>query len=95
MRSMDIELIVRVNGQFLSVGYAMKVPEQFEQTFEPLCTCDDALIAYATGDKLAGSQEVNIIMKTRDDAADVIAKALAELLVNAMKKHDSHNGYKA
>jgi hypothetical protein len=88
---MDINVNVRINGHYFSVAAGVKIPEQYEKCFQPLKTCDEPLMAMVTGEKLSGVE----VMRTREDAADVISKELAKILVDEMKKHDTHNGYKS
>jgi len=89
---MDIEITVRVNGRYISVGAGIKVPELYESCFEPMRVCDEPLMALVTGDILHDKAE--IVMKTREDAAEILAKELSSFLVDAMKKNDTYNGYK-
>jgi hypothetical protein len=42
----------------------------------------------------ATTQEAKIVIKTREDAAEVLADEIAQLIVREMKKNDTHNGYK-
>lgn len=90
---MKITLCVDINGQFYHGRSARQIPELVRQCFEPLKTCDDPTLAYVTGETLAGSQEAAIVIQTREDAAEILAKELAEMIVSAMKKNDTHNGY--
>ena len=89
---MKISLQVSVNGMHWSGGAGIDVPELFRECFAPMRVCDDALLAVATGDVM--QKEAEIIMKTREDAADILAKELSRLIVDAMRKNDTYNGYK-
>lgn len=90
---MKIQLRVDVTGMWGQWHAVVEVPELYQQAFEPLKTCDDALVAMATGDILE-SEELNIVMKTREDAAEILARELAAMIVSAMKRNDTHNGYR-
>jgi len=90
---MELRLRVEVNGMYFSGGAIAEVTEQQLQCFEPLKTNDDPMMCIADGGVMASSEAVNIVMRTRKDAADVIAKELAALIVHEMKKNDTHNGY--
>lgn len=90
---MKLSLRVNVNGMYWNGGACIEVPEMFRQCFEPMKTCDEPMVAMATGDMLAGCEKQRVVMKTREDAAEVLAKELAHLIVSEMQKHDTHNGY--
>ena len=89
-----MDLNVRVTGRH-GEWFAVKAisEELVERTFAPLKTCDDPVVAMATGDTMAGSEAVDIVMRTRKDAADILARELSLVIVSAMKKDDTHNGY--
>ena len=88
---MKLMLRIDVDGMHWNGGVIREIPEMFERCFAPLKTCDEPIIAYATGDVM--EREAKIIMKTREDAAEVLAKEISEMLVMEMKKNDTHNGY--
>jgi len=89
-----MDLKVRLTGRYGEWFAGKTIPEElFERTFAPLKTCDDSICAMATGDLIAGSREVAFVMKTRKDAADILAKELSLIIVEAMKQNDTHNGY--
>jgi hypothetical protein len=91
---MRLSLDVRVNGQYLQeIGARIDVPELYQECFEPIDKCDDRFMA-AIAPQGATNEAAKIVMKTREDAADILAKELAYLIVNEMKKHDTTNGYK-
>ena len=90
---MRIELKVLVDGIHWSGGASVEIPEIFRKTFEPLKLCDDPMIAYITGDIVNNSMPAKTIMKTRDDAAQILAKELTRLIVAEMQKNDTQNGY--
>ena len=92
---MKLRLRLDVEGMYFNGGAVVEVPELVRQEFEPLNTCDDKMFCAAVGDSLAGSYEVKVKMKAREDAAKILADALARMIVNEMKKNDTHNGYKS
>lgn len=85
--------MARVNGMYFHYEAGIEVPDVQRQCFEPLKTNDEPWACVADGGMMAHSGSVNIVMKTREDAADVIAKELAKMIVSSMKKNDTHNGY--
>jgi len=88
---MRINLSIRVDGQYLQpIGAGIDIPELYTPCFEPLKSGDDSFISRLAGD--ASNREARIIMKTREDAANILAKELAALIVNEMKRHDTYNG---
>jgi hypothetical protein len=91
---MEIELRVYISGQFESWGAAVKVPELYRETFDPLKTCDDPILACATGEFMENSDVLKLYRRAREDAAKILADELTKLIVSAMRKDDTHNGYK-
>ncbi len=71
----------------------MDVPELFTKCFEPTRSGDVPLIS-ALAEEVT-IHEAKIIMKTREDAAEVLAKQLSKMIVSEMKKNDTHNGYES
>lgn len=91
---MRIQLRVDVNGMFWTGGAIVEVPELFRECFEPVKTCDEPLVAYAVGEMANDSPEAKRILKTRADAAKILAENLTQMILSEMKKSDTHNGYK-
>ena len=89
---MDITLCVHIDGQIESVSMCKNLDEMQGQCFAPLNTSDDRLLGALAYD--ATEMEAKIITKTREDAAEIIAKELSVLIVREMRKNDTHNGYK-
>lgn len=88
---MNITLCVHLSGQNPTVSHCKNLDEVQRKCFAPLKTSDDRLLgALAHEDTEA---DARIIIKTRKDAAEIIAKELSILIVNEMKKNDTHNGY--
>jgi len=90
---MQLSITVSVYGRYARVSASMEIPELIQREFAPCKSCDDPLVAMATGE--VSNEVVQIVMKTRKDAADILAKELSEMIVNEMKKHDTHNGYES
>ena len=59
--------------------------------FEPLKTCDEPMAAVITGDVM--EQTAMVVIKARKDAAEVLARELTAVIVAAMERDDTHNGY--
>lgn len=90
---MDIELTVRVRGQYFSGGASVTVPELVTQCFEPMRMTDIPEMAL-TGETFYTSPVANRITLTRKEAADVLADVISKMIVSEMKKGDTFNGYK-
>ena len=90
---MKITLSVYVEGMYGNYVADKVLPEYQQQCFEPLKTTDDSLLSLCTGDVLVSSDKAKIVLKTRENAAELLAKELSEMIVNAMKSKDTHNGY--
>lgn len=90
---MRMTLRVAVIGRFGEYVVCKDLPEYQRECFEPLQTCDDALLAWAVGDVYSGTQEESIVIKTREDTAKELAAELVPMIVELMKKKDTHNGY--
>lgn len=86
-----MDLRLSLSGRFGDFSAGKKIPELYYQCFEPLASGDVPMISAIN--KEASEEEVRIKMEIRKDAANIIAKELAEFLVNAMKSKDTHNGY--
>ena len=89
---MKIRLRADVDGRYWSGGAVVEVPELVCQQFEPMKSCDEPLVALITGDIL--NEKTKVVIKTRKDAAKILAEQLTEMIVAEMKKHDTHNGYR-
>ena len=89
---MKIELIVKVNGQFYNYGAGRVIDELQRECFEPLKTCTDVQLAGMLGE--VSVEQSKLVMKTREDAAKILADELADMIVRSMKQNDTHNGYK-
>ena len=91
---MKLRLSVDIDGRYWSGAVAVDVPELVCQQFEPLKICDDPYIAMATGEFPMRGEAAKVVIKTREDAAKILAEQLAEMIVAQMRKNDTHNGYK-
>ena len=87
-----IKLSVSYLGQHFDVVACRDIPMIFEECFKPIDICDDRFFRAVSGG--VSREEAKIIMKTREDAADILAKEISEFIVSAMKKNDTENGYK-
>lgn len=90
---MNITLCAHVEGRLWSGEACMQVPELYRECFEPLKTGDAPIFSALAGEVPPHSQVAVIVRKTRDDAADILARELAAMIVCEMKKNDTHNGY--
>lgn len=86
-----LTLTVTAEGMYATHTYSVELPELIKKCFEPLRTCNDPSLAYITGEML--DNEARVVMKTRKDAAKLLAEELATMLVAAMEESDTHNGY--
>jgi len=91
---MRVHLRVDVDGMLGWYTAAIEIPELQTEAFTPLKTCDDPLLAYATGEVIDGSVQVERVLKTRKDAAEILARELTEIIIAAMESNDTQNGYK-
>lgn len=91
---MNIQLEVKVTDRFNSYyGVLVVVPDDVHyQCFVPLRECTEVYLAEATAE--VTQAEAKIIRVIRKDAADILARQLSELIVAAMEKDDTLNGYK-
>jgi len=87
-----MRLRIVLDGYYYSYTACMEIPELFQRQFEPIDVCDDADIARIVGGHT--DAQAKTVMKTREDAAEILTRGIVKMLVSAMKKHDTHNGYK-
>ncbi len=90
---MELQITVHARGEHWNGGACINVAEPLQYAFEPIKTTDEPMLAFATGETMQGSQEVQRKLKLRKDAAKELAEALAEHLLSEMSKRDTHNGY--
>lgn len=90
---MKINLRVTVDGMFGRYTACCEVPETLCECFEPVKVADDNIMSYVNGEMLMDSIEVRKVLKLREDAAKILSKTLAEMVVNAMGNNDTYNGY--
>lgn len=91
---MNLRITVHTEGRFCDSAASMTVPDPMVEAFEPLKTCDDSMMAYMSGDVLPESFEYTKKLKLRKNAAEYLAKVIANHLILEMQKNDTHNGYK-
>lgn len=89
MDKMDITISLR--GRYGEFSAGKTIHALYYQCFEPLASGDVPIISAIN--KEVSEDEVKMKMKIRKNTADIIAKEIAEFLVNAMKSKDTHNGY--
>lgn len=85
-------LKIVLEGEYGSWYSAMNIPDLYLRAFEPLKTCDNPIIAWITGETLY--VEGRIVLKMRKDADDILARELTSVILSAMGRDDTHNGYK-
>jgi len=85
-------LKVSLESPYGSFYAAIDVPDICRKEFQPLRTCDDAIISMITDSDSGEAAE--IVIRARKDAAKILANDLAEVIVKAMERNDTHNGYK-
>lgn len=90
---MRVTIRVDIDGMYSNVSAAIDVTDLQVKCFEPLKTGDDPIVAMTGGEVMQGSQKATEVIRTRLDAADDLAKVLADHIVTEMKKNDTHNGY--
>ena len=89
---MNLSLRLDVEGRYGHWAAAMEIPELYREEFEPLRTCDDPVIAMTLGEAM--DAKARKVIKARKDAADILARELAKMIVEAMERNDTHNGYR-
>lgn len=93
MNLMNLEITICANGRYWNGGAKIRVPDPMIMAFEPLKSCDDTIMAMATGDILAASEELKTKLTIRKDAAEYLATTITKYLLGEMSKNDTHNGY--
>ena len=88
---MRLRVTVNADGQYFNGGAEIVIDEPMSKCFEPMKSGDAGVFSALAGD--LSTEQVEVVMKTREDAAEYIAKHPARLLVGEMKKGDTHNGY--
>ena len=86
---MKLRLSVNLEGGYLAVGSCIEVPELYRECFEPVDICDEPIIAMVAGGVLP--EQARIVIKAREDAAEILSKELTEMIVEEMKKNDTNN----
>lgn len=85
---MEIELRVVVKGRYHNIGVATTIEEMHQKCFEPMDVNNTPHIFGGVS-----PEQGKIVMRTREDAAKVIAENLAKLIVEVMKSKDTKDGY--
>lgn len=89
-----LTLCVHLEGMFWSGGACVEIPELIRETFEPLKTCDEPLLCLGTGELIPESVAIKTILAVRQDAAEILAKELTQMILSCMQKDDTVNGYR-
>lgn len=82
----------------LDLGYgvmrnvSLPVACPFEEAFNPVDRCDDPLMVLVSSTGV-GNEGYKLVMRRREDYANLLAKHISKLLVDAMSSIDTHNGY--
>lgn len=91
-----LKIMVSVESQhpYWQSRAAIDITNPLAFAFEPLKTTDCSMMAPITGEIMKGSIAEEKVISFRTDAAEKIAHAIANQLVNEMTKNDTFNGYK-
>lgn len=89
-----MKILVIIDGTHHSYRASKDITDLQQKEFAPLRTCDDRSVAMVTGELIPGSEAARVIMKTRRDAAKILAEELTEIIIDSMRANDTHNGYK-
>lgn len=88
---MKLFMAVYLEGRRGSFEAGREIPELYREVFEPLRVGDEPMLR-SVCDEIS-PEAARVVMETRKDAADILAKEIAAFLVDEMKKHDTFNGY--
>lgn len=92
---MTTRLTVYLGDGHKTASAAIAISGMYEEAFEPIRTNDNPLMCMLEpGSTTMSSQSYVAKRKLRKDAADVLAKELAMVLLQQMEQYDTHNGYK-
>jgi len=91
---MKLQLRADVQGMYFSGGAIVDIPELLTEAFEPLKICDDPMFSAICREPMPHSEEVKMVMKIRENAADILSKELTKLILGEMSKLDTSNGYR-
>ncbi|MFH1020895.1 MAG: hypothetical protein V1782_09860 [Pseudomonadota bacterium] len=92
---MKIRLRVDVDGMYWDGGAVVEIPELFCRQFEPLKTTDDPMFYGAPNVSGEISEEsAQVVLKAREDAAEILSTQLTAMIISEMGKNDTHNGYR-
>lgn len=90
---MRINVTVKAYGRIADFTAGMEINEPLIQAFEPIKTTDMPLLALFGDEKMPNSIGVQKIIMLREEAAKEISETLTKMLIDAMQKHDTYNGY--
>ena len=81
-------------SQFAAVRWArVDIDPIMYKAFEPLRLCDDPLVRIATREIAPNSEECQVVIKMRKDAAEYLSRQIADMILAEIVKHDTVNGY--
>ena len=92
-----MRLTLTASEEFFSESVGIEIDNVFRKEWEPLRTTDIfelGAFPRITGEVMADSEEAQIVVKMRKDAAREIANALTEMIIDLMSTRDTFNGYK-
>jgi hypothetical protein len=94
MDLMELQLSVVANcGRDGTFHSSTKLPNAFIEAFEPMRTCDDRRLAMATAELVPGDAAYMRKRKLREDIAQYLSTALTRMLLEQMRRADTHNGW--
>jgi len=91
---MEMTIKIDIKGQHYQGGACLNIPELMTRSFSPMKTTDIPELSLH-GDEISDDcVEYKSTIKCREDAAQILAKEIADYLVKDMSKLDTHNGYR-
>ena len=88
----EIVINVRVSSRFGEYSAGIAVEDFLQESFAALAISDDRFLGYIAGEP--SDAQVQKIIKLRSDAAKDLAMRLTDIILDAMRANDTHNGYK-
>jgi hypothetical protein len=89
MRATDIN--ISVSGPYGRYAAGVSVQSYQEEAFAPLAVSDDRFIGFIAGDPSEATARK--VVRLRDGVAAELAQQLTDMILDAMRKHDTSNGY--
>ena len=91
---MSTTLRVNLDTPERSFEYSVSLDPLWCSYYELLSTTDTPIMSPANSELMVGSTASQRKLKVREGAAEYLAIKIADLLVESMKGHDMHNGYR-